>query len=90
MRVMPKVKFNATARMQSFLYSKGGVKAGTYGGKATTKVVGPEYMKDGDIIDMPDFEAKWCLSIHPDNFELVSEKKVKKPEPEPEDSESEE
>lgn len=74
---MPRVKFTATAEHKQWLHRKGGVVDGSYGGKATKKIVGPVILKDGDVQQMDDFEAEWCLKHLPSNFELVEEKKAK-------------
>ena len=76
---MVKVKFKATADMDSYLFAKGGVKEGTYGGKATRKIIGPEILHDGDEVETTVAIKGWLLNQYPDNFTEVKPKAAPKP-----------
>ena len=74
---MPKVKFIATESMKGFRHKVAGVVKGSYGGKATTKIQGPQILKDGDVVEVDDFELAWYLAHYPDNFKKVEPRKPK-------------
>ena len=73
---MPKLRFKATKDHPSWRHQKGGVVIGSYAGKPTLKIQSTIVVKDGEEVDMDDFEAQWCLACMPGNW-LQATPKVK-------------
>ena len=68
-RHVPRLRFRATPRLQSWKHKNGGLQYGTYAGERTPKIVGPVVLRDRDEVDMDAFDAQWCLVNLPENFE---------------------
>lgn len=67
---MPKVTFHATPNFQTWKHQNGGVTVGQYGDKETLKIRGPVILRDGDSVEMDDFEAQWAVTNHPSEFSV--------------------
>lgn len=71
---MPRVRFTATADLPTWTHRKGRAVESTYAGEATVKVVPPIILRSGDIVEMDDFDAQWCIVNLPSNMSLVEPK----------------
>lgn len=71
---MPRVRFHANNEHSEWSHSDDPVVVqSTYGDGETTKIRDDGTLRDGDAVDMDDFEARWCLSHYPEVFEIVEE-----------------
>lgn len=69
---MPDVLFKATPDLTSWLHKKGGRRSdGKYGDKPTLKLVGPEVVQDGEVMEgLPKVDVDWLIAHYPRNFSL--------------------
>ena len=74
---MPKVQFKATPGMRSHEHQKAGRRAEPNKGGPNAMLIPRILLHDGDVQEMGDFEANWCLAAYPNNFSLAD--KPKKP-----------
>lgn len=68
---MVTIEFIETPAMRTWLHRPGGLTIGTYAGKPTTKIVGPDIMAKGDTRDVPKGDAAWLLGHYPRNFRVL-------------------
>lgn len=67
---MPLVTFHATPDRQSWTHAKGHTAEVPWGNGTTRKVFPPAVMRDGDEVEMDEFQAAWCLAAYPLSFSV--------------------
>lgn len=67
-------RFQATPEYPKWTHRKGGRRAEPLKGGKNAVLVPPHILKDGDTVDLDDFEASWVESNLPENFKRVTKR----------------